>query len=188
MRSYWKALEKGMDKMVIPNRGKVVALMLALALVGGLLTLTLLAKPTQAQGQGAVSEQEPLEFTLDATECAGEYIDLTGTLHTVNHVTMQEDGTYHVISNFNFQNVKGVGRNPETFEPTGNEYVFSAGPGTAVENYTTSGQLITSIVDLNLIIGKGQLVNQVAHSQIHYVIDDDGTLKVENVHIDFKCQ
>jgi hypothetical protein len=34
--------------MVIPNRGKVVALMLALALVGGLLTLVLLAKPSQA--------------------------------------------------------------------------------------------------------------------------------------------
>jgi hypothetical protein len=32
-----------MDKMVIPNRGRIVAVMVALALAGGLLTLALLA-------------------------------------------------------------------------------------------------------------------------------------------------
>jgi hypothetical protein len=60
LRSYWKALEKGMDMIVIPNRGRVVAVMLALALAGGLLTLALLAKHTQASPPPTTKTQKAL--------------------------------------------------------------------------------------------------------------------------------
>jgi hypothetical protein len=104
--------------IVIPNRGRVVAVIWALALAGGLLRLALLAKPAQAQGNGAVSEQFLAVFTLDATACQGELIDVEGTLHTVNHVTDLGDGQYHINSHFNLQNLKGVGRT------TGAKYVI----------------------------------------------------------------
>lgn len=166
--------------IVIPNRGRVVALISALALAGGLLTLALLAKPAQAQGQGAVSEQFPANFTLDASACAGELIDVEGTLHTVNHVTDLGDGAYHINSHFNVANLQGTG------QTTGGNYVIPAS-GNAVENVVSSGQLITGSVDVNLVVGKGKLDNQVAIARIHYVVSDDGTVKVETIQFHFEC-
>ena len=173
--------------MVIPNRGSVVAVMLALALAGGLLTLVLLAKPAQAQHKGATSEQFPIEFPIDGSACGNEVILIEGTLHTVNHFTLQPDGTYHVNSHFNFAGLKGVGLDPLTLEPTGTEYVIPAS-GAAVENFVQPGQIVTGTVDVNLLIGKGKLDNQVALARVHYVIDDEGQIKVETLSFHFKCQ
>ena len=66
--------------MVIPNRGRLVAVMLALALAGGLLTLALLAKPSQAQGKGDQVQRFPIEFPIGPTDCIDELIDVTGTM------------------------------------------------------------------------------------------------------------
>jgi hypothetical protein len=179
------SLGKGMDMMVIPNRGRVVAVISALALAGGLLMLTLLAKPSQAQPptdkeNGAVSEQFPAEFGIDSS-CAGEVIDVTGTLHTVNHFTVQEDGTYHVNSHFNLQNMKGVG------QTTGETYVI-ASAGNAVENFVQPGQIVTGTVDINLVIGKGQSPDQVGgFARVFFIIDDEGGLKVENIQFHLEC-
>ncbi len=73
-----------------------------------------------------VSEQLPVNFRIDNTECSGELIDVTGTLHIVNHFTVQEDGTHHVNSQFNFAGVKGVGLNPRSLKHTGTEYIIPA--------------------------------------------------------------
>jgi hypothetical protein len=169
-----------MDMMVIPNRGKVVAVISALALAGGLLTLALLAKPTQAQDRGATSERIPVAFTLDATECQGELIDLTGTIHTVNHFTQQEDGTYHITGQFNLAGAKAVG------QTTGEEYVVPSA-SQAVELFVSPGQTINPTVSMNLVIGKGQVDNLVATAQIHYIVNDDGTVKVEIIQYQFEC-
>jgi hypothetical protein len=156
-----------MDMMVIPNRVRVVAVMSALALADGLLTLARLAKPTQAQTKGAVTEQFPVEFTLDASACAGELIDIKGTLHTVNHFTDLGDGQYHVNSHFNLAGVKGVGQS------TGEKYVIPSS-GSVVENINTIGTVNTGSVDVNLVIGKGKLNEQVAIARIHYIITAEG--------------
>jgi len=169
-----------MDMMVIPNRGRVLAVISALALAVGLLTLALLTKPSQAQSQGATAEQFPIDFAVDACG-GGEVINVTGTLHTVNHLTVQEDGTYHVNSHFNFAGVKGVGLT------SGDTYVIPASGG-AVENFVQPGQIVTGTVDINLVIGKGQQPNQVALARVHYVIGPEGETKVETVQFHFKCQ
>jgi hypothetical protein len=158
--------------------------MLALALTGGLLTLALLAKPAQAQGQGATSERLPVAYTADATECQGELIDLTGTVHTVNHFTQQEDGTYHITGQFNLAGVKAVG------QTTGDEYVVPAA-STVVEHFVSPGQTINPTVGMNLVIGKGQVDNLVATAVITYiveVVDGEPSVKVETIHFQYKCQ
>jgi hypothetical protein len=176
-----QALEKGMDTMLIPNRGRIVAVVSALALAGGLLTLALLAKPTQAQSQGAVVEEFPVDFTLDANECAGEEIQVTGTLRTVNHFTDLGDGQYHINSHFNLAGVKGVGLT------TGDTYVVPAS-GAAVENRVQSGQIVTGTVDINLVVGKGKLPNQVAFARVHFILTPEGEVKMENIQFHFHCQ
>jgi hypothetical protein len=108
-------------------------------------------------------------------------IDVVGTLHTVNHFVPAEGGGYHVNSHFNLVNVKGVG------QTTGANYVIPAS-GAAVENYIpTSDAIVTGTVDINMVIGKEQLPNQVALARVHYIIDD-GTVKVETVRFHFQCQ
>jgi hypothetical protein len=169
-----------MDMMVIPNRGKVLAVIWALALAGGLLSLALLAKPAQAQSQGATSEQLPVDFVIDMAACGGELIQVTGTFHTVNHFRLQEDGTYHANSHFNLAGVKGVGLT------SGDNYVIPA-TGAVVENFVQSGQIVTGTVDMNLVIGKGQLTNQVAVARIQYVISPEGEIKVEALNFHFQC-
>jgi hypothetical protein len=153
--------------------------MLMLALAGGLLTLVLLAKPTQAQGQGATSEKIPQEFTLDASECAGELIIAEGTLHVVNHVKARPDGSYHINSHFILV-MKGIGLT------TGEEYVIP-GVSNSVDNFVHPGQTVTGTMDINLNIGKGQLPNDVAFLRIFFVIDDEGEVKVANTQFHFEC-
>jgi hypothetical protein len=169
-----------METMVVPNRLRVVALMLALALAGGLLALALLAKPTLAQEEGATSEQFPVNFIIEPSECTSEAMEVTGTLHTVNHFTAQPDGTYHVNSHFNLQNAKAVGLT------SGTTYVIPAS-GSAVENFVQSGQIVTGTVDISLIIGKGQIPNRVAVLRVHYIISAEGEVKVETVQAHLEC-
>jgi hypothetical protein len=167
--------------MVIPNRERVVAVISALALAGGLLTLALLSKPAQAQAEGATSEQFPTEFTINTSACGGEVINVTGTIHTVNRVRVDEDGTFHGTSHFNLVGVKGVGLT------SGDNYVIP-GSGAVVHNVVQPGQIVTGTVDINLVIGKGQQPNQVALARVHYVISPEGEIKVESISFHFKCQ
>jgi hypothetical protein len=166
--------------MVIPNRARVVAVILALVLAVGLLALALLTKPAQAQSQGAVSEQFPLDFLIDTTGCAGELIHVTGTIHTVNRFTVQEDGTYHGNSHFNLVGAKGVGLT------SGDTYVISS-TGAYVDNFVQPGQTVSGTVDLNLVIGKGKTPNQVGLIRLHYIVSPEGEIKVESFNFHSEC-
>jgi hypothetical protein len=180
-----------MDVMVIPNRVKVVAVMAALALAAGLLTLALLTKPMQAKPSTineTKSEQFPVHFIIDGTGpgCFGELIEITGTLHTVNHFRGKRDpegnpvGPLHANSHFNLMNVKGVG------QTTGDVYVIPNSGG-AVENVVPNGDIVTGTVDINMIISKGSSPNQNGFSRVHYILTEDGIVKAEVIQFHFKC-
>jgi hypothetical protein len=190
VRSYWKAPRKGMDMIVIPNRGKVVALITALALAGGLLTLALLAKPTQAQPptaneNGAVVEDFPYEVSLDAAECTGEVINIEGTMHTVtNFVRVQ--GGYHYHVTFSLANARGVGLDPQTLEPTGSEYVFHSSI-TSVENFLPTGDSVAGDVHSETATGEGSSPDLVFYATGHYILTEDGVVKMEVGQFSLKC-
>ncbi len=172
--------------IVIPNRLRVVAVMLALALAGGLLTAALLAKHTQAQPptdnknpKGAIVEEFPLAFSLDTTQCVGgELIDITGTLRTVNHFVPVQGG-YHVNSTFRV-NARGVG------QTTGDEYVISATSQT-VENFLPTGETVTGDVFIETDIGKGSSPDRVLFGRLHYILTEDGVVKAEVIQFFVKC-
>jgi hypothetical protein len=90
-----------MDMTVIANRWRVLALMFALVLAGGLLTLALLEKPAQAQAETITSTDE---YTFDEflEDCTGELVELAGTQHIVAHSTLDATGAlhtkYHVVT------------------------------------------------------------------------------------------
>jgi len=183
--------------IVIPNRVSVAAVMLALALAGGLLTLALLAKPSQAQpsqaqptqahSQGATVQDIPLELRLDATECTGELIDITGTMHIVNQSTATEGDGYHITSHFNLQHATGVGLDPVTLEPTGTEYAAPAS-STTVENFVHTGDNVSGDVSFQLLTGQGQVPNQEFSSTYHLIMTSEGEVKVEVGDFRLECQ
>jgi hypothetical protein len=175
-----------MDMMVIPNRARVVAVLPALALAGGLLTLALLAKPTQAQptqaqGQGATVQDFPVSGGIDSTNCTGEVILIEGTMHTVSILKAREDGGYRFTDHFNFSNVKGVG------ETTGEEYVINI-KSTVVEKFVPDGEFATGTVFTSGVVSKGSMPNEQLLSRVHFIQNDDGTIKMENIQFRFECQ
>jgi hypothetical protein len=186
-----------MDKMVIPNRVRVVALMLALALAGGLLTLALLAKPSQAQPptdkeNSGVSEQVEIGFGLDATDCAGEVVYVTGTMHIVNHFVGEVDpeGTpvppYHNNYHINLMNVTAVG------ETSGAEYRVPAAYNSVAISIPASGQVNTGDVTIQRVIqqgsGSASGAEELFTAVVHYIVYDDGTVKAEVVQVQFECK
>jgi hypothetical protein len=171
--------------IVIPNRWRVLAVMSALALAGGLFSLVLLSKHTQAQpptdkGNGAVVEKFPFALSLDTTGCVGgEVIDITGTVHSVNHFVPVQRG-YHAYSTFSLVNARGVG------QPTGDEYVISARTQT-VENFLPTGDKVTGDVTIETDIGKGSSPDRVIFATVHYILTEDGMVKAEVIQFFVKC-
>jgi hypothetical protein len=81
--------------VVIPTRARVVVVVSALALAAGLLTLALLANPTQAKS-GTNDERVP--FSQDYFNgCIGEPFHIDGTMHIVEHFQIDENGVYSHI-------------------------------------------------------------------------------------------
>jgi hypothetical protein len=88
----------------------------ALALAAGLLTLALLATPTQARAE-TITSHDRTTFNNGFSTCTADevvFIDLS--MHTVAHTTIDENGVRH--TNFNF-NIQGRGESN-----TGAKYVY----------------------------------------------------------------
>ncbi len=81
--------------VVIPTRVRVVVVVVS-ALAAGLLTLALLAKPTQAQAEtGTFSAHAPLDSGI-VNPCTGELVFLEGFGQFVSHATIDENGGHHL--------------------------------------------------------------------------------------------
>jgi hypothetical protein len=145
-------------------------------------TLALAAGVALAQdSRGAETSRGEIGFTLDATDCAGELIHLTGRLNSVFHVVEDEDGFFHVNTHFNFSDVKGIG------EVTGVTYRVPTVIN-STSHVTSAGQLISTETTMSLTVGQGQAPDQHTTVVLHIVIDEDGTPRVEVAEFRFECR
>jgi hypothetical protein len=104
--------------VIIPNRVRVVMVVSALALAAGLLTLALLANPTQAKS-GTNDERVP--FSQDYfNSCIGEPLHIDGTVHIVEHFQIDENGFFSHIQYH--ADTQGRGESLTT----GAQYVFQS--------------------------------------------------------------
>jgi hypothetical protein len=172
-----------------PQREGPLAVDLEVSAVASVGAASVLTKPSQAQpptdnqNRGATSQQFGIDTTIGGDDCTGEEIHVTGTVHFVERY-YETDGGYHFRIHYNLVNAKGVGLT------SGEEYIITSAGGTA-ENVVPAGSLVRNTVDLQLIVGKGQADNLVAHSLLHYVIevvDGEPTVKMEKIEIFTKCQ
>jgi hypothetical protein len=146
-------------------------------------TLALAAGVALAQDtRGADVSHGPIDFGLDATDCAGETIHLSGQLNSVFHVVERADGFFHVNTHFNFANVKGIG------EETRVQYRVPTTVNST--QHITPGEypiIVSTEVTMSMTIGQGQAPDQQATTVIHSIINEDGTATVEVEHFRFVC-
>jgi hypothetical protein len=136
-----------------------------------------------ALAQGAETSRGQIEFGLDAEDCAGELIHLTGKLNAVFHVMEDPDGSFHTNSHFNFANVKGTG------EETGVEYRVPTTVN-STQNITSAGYpiFVSSEVTMSMTIGQGQAPDEQITTVFHFVIHEDGTTTGEVDQVRFECR
>jgi hypothetical protein len=56
-----------------------------------------------------------------------------------------------------------------------------------VENSVPAGDIVSGNVDIRLEIGKGSLPNQVVIAQLHYIVDEEGTVKADVAYVRNEC-
>jgi hypothetical protein len=159
----------------------VVALAAVLAVLVGASLAAAATSPQQPptqNGKGATSENFPVDFLL-APDCFGEEIEVTGTMHVVNHFVPVKGG-FHATSHFNLMNAKGVGLT------TGDQYVIPQGENT-VENFLPNGGTVVGDVIINMVVSKGPSPNQNGLLRSHYILNEDGTVKVDVTQVHLKC-
>lgn len=112
---------------------------------------------------------------------AGEYVELSGILHAVTHVTVTGNN-FHVKYHNQPQGISGLG------ETTGDRYQAT---GVTQEQYGGSfvnGQYSDTYVNNFRIIGQGPGNNYIIHENIHVTINANGevTTYIDNFSADCK--
>jgi len=106
-------------------------------------------------------------FVYCANGGIGETVYLSGSLHTVTHVTLDGAGGFHTVAQTQYQGVSGVGVNTgDTYQGTG---------GTYNEDNGQVGEEITFVNNFWLI-GQGPDNNFQLHWTLHLTVNPDGTL------------
>ena len=128
---------------VMPNRVRVVVVVSALAFAAGLLTLALLAKPTEAQGQTeTTSDRTPFAFST-WNPYTGEDILGEGFIQGVFHFTEDAAGGTHFMFHGNFHG-QGVGDSGAKYvlANPGNDPIKFSGFSESATTFTGTGTLV----------------------------------------------
>lgn len=155
------------------------------------LAISLLAMTTALAGATAAgaaattvttNEQVPVTvfaFVPCANDGAGELVVLTGTLHVLTHVTIDDQGGLHVRQHFQPQGISGAGLT------TGDTY---RGTGvTQTEFNATAGTEQTSINNFR-IIGQGPENNLLVHSTFHVTVTPNGDVTTVADNASVECR
>lgn len=149
-----------------------------------LLAIALSASPAYASATSfTASVKIPIQvgvFVPCANNGAGELVVLSGTLHDLVHVTIDDQSGTHVKIHDNPQGVSGVGLT------TGTMYRGTGVTLTSFNVPTGDLPLTTTFVNNFRIIGQGPDNNLLVHATFHLTINANGTVTatVDNFSVD----
>ena len=125
---------------------------------------------------------EPIDifvYVPCAASGAGEFVELTGTLHVLFVTTIDDKGGFHSKYHFQPQGISGTGFT------TGDKY-----QGTGVTQGTFNGKVGVEFTDVNnfKIIGQGPGNNFLIHENLHLTVTANGevTAFVDNFRVTCK--
>ena len=129
-----------------------------------------------------VSQKFPIDivvFIPCAAGGAGEYVELTGSLHDLFHVTFTPGGSYRFSVVDNPQGISGTGFT------TGVKY---QGTGITRDNFGGRVGFEETFVNNFRIIGQGSSNNYLVHENLHVTINANGTLTVFRDNFSVECK
>jgi hypothetical protein len=153
----------------------VVVLVLAPSLFASMSALA----EAYTEGENTTIQIDANLFVPCAAGGAGEDVHLTGALHDMTHVTIDNTGGFHIMTLSQPMGVKGVGLT------TGDNY---QGTGAQVESFNGSvGETYTLVYNFR-IIGQGKGNNFILHETRHATVNANGeaTSQVDNLTSDCK--
>jgi hypothetical protein len=156
-----------------------------LLVLSGLVAVLSFAVASSSSGAPATSFTVNSFFPIDLTvfvPCAngglGEDVELSGTLHDLIHVTVN-DNIVHVKTHDQPQSVSGTGL------VTGDTY---QGTGVTQDEFTASfGQEETFINNFR-IIGQGNGNNFLVHENFHVTVNANGTVTASHDNFSIDCK
>ena len=156
-------------------------LAVALGLAGLARTTPVLAKATTFTDNVRVPINISV-FVPCAAGGAGEIVDLSGPLHVLFHITVDNNGGVHIKTHAQPQGVRGVG------QTTGDQY---QGTGVTQDHFNvgSDGLPVTfTFVNNFRIIGQGPGNNSLVHETFHVTVNANGelTADVDNFRVECK--
>ena len=151
---------------------------LAAALVGALSAISAGTSSAQAL---EFTDNEFIPFTLTAEGC-GDVIEVSGTLHVLIHVTLNDAGGITVKQHFQPQGATGVGLvSGATYQATGvtQETDTDNGPGPQFE---------FTFVNNFKIISRGTTPNYLVHDTVHVTVNNNGEITAEVINSTVECR
>ena len=144
------------------------------------LVVSLALVPRLARADVFFNQDIPISF-IDYSQCTGEYIFFSGTLHVVYRETVDGSGGLHVGVHENYSDVPGVGlTSGAVYHAAGTlneQFNFNSGGATTV----TEGEHVSYVTS-----GGGN--NLEVHLLFHLTINPDGTLTSYVDTFSIRCQ
>lgn len=119
-----------------------------------------------------------LEFVPCANGGAGEVVQLSGTLHVVDHVTATSNG-FHIQHHENPQGVTGTGLT------TGDSYQAT---GAVTFHANLAAGEAASLTRSFRVIGQGPASNFTVHENDHLTVNANGEVTVDRDDISIECK
>jgi hypothetical protein len=166
---------KQMIRKPNPKNTMLVPLLAAVMLVGFVLS--------PVYGQATTTTETLSEpFTATFFSCAngqqGELVQVSGTVYSVIHTTLDDRGGFHLIRHGNLV-ASGTGIE------SGTQYQI-----TAISNSQNNGRVgaENTFVDYFRIIGQGPLNNLLVHHNFHVTVTPDGEVTASVNHFTSECR
>ena len=134
------------------------------------------SRPTMAQATSTTTNTQ-MPFTATMTDCNGQPVVVSGTMHQITHFTTSASGGTHAHINNNWQNASGVSGTTTYRGVSNNHHHF---------NSNGSQSEFTTIDDVRLI-SAGPLDNLMIRVHMHTTINANGELTSSFVRFEVVC-
>ena len=145
---------------------------LSLALMG-------LALPPRASGEVISNVKTPMVLGVPIP-CSGDFVLLSGNLHTLVTREVDNNGGEHVTVHNQRQGFSGVSVNGVKYQGTGGSHTH--------ENNQSGPSFEGTFVDNFRIIGQGKGNNLLMHLTIHLTVNANGDVTAEVLNFNADCK
>ena len=153
-----------------------------IALLPSLLAIAVLSLPAVTSAQAI---HDRIRFDTYFTEvlyddCTGEFVVATGIFRFSEQRTLDDAGGAHAIFHVDSASLTGIGDSGTVYEVIGNDHFAASAP----QNGSAEG---TGVFTFDLV-SHGSSANFEFMELFHYVLDPDGSVKVETDHVGIGCR